>query len=282
MVGDYQNYYSKFMLELRIQGLTERSLKNYGGAVLRFHSSIHFDPATMRIEKIKNYIDAILRTGYSKKTHNLHIAALKNYFLCVHNRGDVSDALPRMKEDKYLPWVLTKDEVAKIIGCEKNAKHKAVLMCAYGCGMRLSEICYLRVGQVNFCDGIVSPIGKGNKQRNIMMPGFLRPILIGLCHAKTIDAPVFASDFSGDFCDTRTIEKVFENACTRAKVVRRGGIHSLRHSFATHMLNDGVSVKVIQALLGHSKIETTMTYLHVSTQLIQGTVSPLDKLQLVA
>jgi integrase/recombinase XerD len=276
---NFNRYLEKFYLELRIQGMSNKTLKNYGYAVKLFHSKIHFDPKIMSIDKIKNYVDIIIRPNYSGTTHNLHITALKTYFILVHNRPEISNALPRTKEDKYLPWILSKQEVELIINNENNLKHKAILMCAYGCGMRLSEIRFLNVGQVNLNENIISPFGKGSKQRNIMIPKTLSPLINKLCIYKNINDPVFISDFSNTFYSNRTIQKIFENACDRVNIIRRGGIHSLRHSFATHLLNDNVNIKIIQELLGHSKIETTMRYTHVSINLIQNTISPLDKLQ---
>jgi integrase/recombinase XerD len=101
-----------------------------------------------------------------------------------------------------------------------------------------------------------------------------------LCVYKKIDEPVFVSEQTNTFCSTRTIQRDFENACKRVGIQRRGGIHSLRHSFATHLLDAGASLREIQVLLGHASSKTTERYTWVSKQLIQGTVSPLDKLQL--
>lgn len=274
-----EEYYNRFLLELRIRGNKAPTLKNYGYAIQLFHNSIHFDPAEMPAQKVKNYLDTIVKPNYGSKTYNLHVAALKTYFILVHKRQEIADELPRTKEDKFLPWVLSRDQVQRLLNAERNEKHKAVLMCAYGCGMRLGEIAGLRVGYVNFDENLLYPYGKGNKQRRIPLPANLKPLLRKICMNREIAEPVFVSDFTGSTLDKRTVQKIFENACTKAGIKRQGGIHSLRHSFATHLLDAGIDVKIIQELLGHSNIKTTMIYLHVSIDKIRGVMSPLDTLQ---
>lgn len=273
----YQNYYDRFLLELRIAGMSSCTLDNYGFAIRLFLGSIHYDPAEMPINKIKNYIDAIL-SRYAAKTHNLHIAALKTYFNLVHGRNDVAASLPRTKEDKFLPWVLSKEQIQAIIDGERNLKHKAILMLAYGCGLRLGEIHSLLVGYVGFDEEMIYPCGKGRKQRQVPMPENLKPILPKFCMHRDISQFVFLSDFSGGQLTERTIQKIFENACERVGVQRQGGIHSLRHSYATHLLDAGVSLRIIQELLGHSSSKTTEIYTHVSTQCLNNVKSPLDYL----
>jgi site-specific recombinase XerD len=162
---------------------------------------------------------------------------------------------------------------------ERNLKHKAMLMLAYGCGLRLGEIHGLQVGFVNFDENLVYPFGKGCKQRQVPLPAMLKPILSKFCINREISRPAFINDYDGgQLCD-RTVQKVFENACERAGIQRQGGIHSLRHTFATHMLDAGYSLRVIQELMGHASSKTTEIYTHVSVQLIQSVKSPLDTVQ---
>lgn len=275
----WTDYLDRFIVELSIRGMKDCTIVNYRNAVTLFHSQIHYDPAVITVDQLKAYINISL-SKYASKTHNLHVSALKTYYILVHNRPDIAKQLPRMKEDKFLPWVLSVEQVQKIMQRERNQKHLAVLMCAYGCGLRLGEIAGLKVGYVDIQAGLIFPYGKGNKQRRINLPAQLRNILDRLCYGKGINEPVFTSEATGIELTDRSIQKIFENACRRAGVQRQGGIHSLRHSYATHLLDAGVDLRVIQELLGHASSKTTEIYTHVSTKLIQGVKSPLDSIQI--
>ncbi len=277
----YLDRLERFKKELVVIGYSDDTLYNYLGAISLFHSKIHKDPQDITIDGLKEYIRQILikEKKYARKTMNLHNAALKIYYRLVYNRKDVSDELPRTKEDRYLPWVLSQDQVKTILAAERNAKHKAILQCAYGCGMRLSEIRYLTVDQIQFERNTIIVYGKGRKERAVFIPENLKPNLLLLCSSKELGQYVFLSDFTGSLLSERTIQKVFENACYRVRVRRQGGIHSLRHSFATHLLEAGYDLRVIQELLGHASSRTTEIYTHVSNALIQKVVSPLDALK---
>lgn len=271
---------NKLMKHLQVIGHVG-SMDNYHSAISIFHSSVHKDPEKITVEGLKEYIRIILmdQRHYAPKTINLHIAALKTYYATIYNRHDVRDGLPRTKEDRYLPWVLSQEQVQSIMNGERNRKHLTVLMCAYGCGLRLGEISGLKVGDVRLDEGLIYPYGKGGKQRRVMMPEALTELMAVRCKDASPDEFVFVSEFTGDRLTDRTVQKIFENACDRVGLKRQGGIHSLRHSFATHLLDAGTDLRIIQELLGHAYSKTTEIYTHVSVKCIKNVKSPLEQIR---
>jgi site-specific recombinase XerD len=216
------------------------------------------------------------------RTINLHTAALQFFFIEVLKKGAVVLALPRMKTGRPLPKVYSEQQIAQILKTVTNTKHKLLLMLAYGCGLRLEEVRTLKTADFDFDKQVLRlKNGKGNKDRKIMLDRAIQKQLRGFIKQHPDRPYLFESDQEpGKLITRRTVEKIFTNACTKAKVAVLGGIHTLRHSFATHLLEHGTDLRFIQELLGHSSSKTTEIYTHVSTKSIRTIVSPIAHLGL--
>lgn len=179
------------------------------------------------------------------------------------------------KRPTRLPVTLSRAEIERVLQSIANEKHRTMVALAYGAGLRVSELTDLRIGSVSFEEGILYVYqGKGNKDRITLLPDAIIPELknrvVGKCH----DDYLFESERGGRL-STRSIQLVFERALKNAKIKKPATFHSLRHSFATHILEQGTDLRFIQKLLGHSNIRTTQQYTHVSTASLRAIPSPL-------
>jgi site-specific recombinase XerD len=217
------------------------------------------------------------------KENSLHsrINALKFYYEQVLRREKFFWDIPRPKKQLLLPSVLSEDELARLFNSLKNLKHKAMLFTAYSAGLRVSEIAALKLKDID--SGrmqIKVENAKGKKDRYVNLSPVLLDILkayIRTCKRKPVKY-LFESEQTGGAYPTRTIQRVFYLAKNKARIQKDVGIHSLRHSFATHMLEKGIDIRYIKDLLGHFNIKTTERYLHVKREQLVNIISPLDDL----
>ncbi len=210
----------------------------------------------------------------SPQSRNLYLNAIKFYY-----RNVVKDLqkieIQSAKKPKSLPTVLSRSEVAKILESPKNTKHKLLLSLAYGEGLRVSEVIGLKVQDLDFEELTVHiKQAKGQKDRISVMPTSLIDGLKNLIAGKNKNGLVFASE-RGGILTTRTAQKVFENALRDSGIKKDVTFHSLRHSFATHLLENGTDVRFVQELLGHQNIRTTQIYTHVTNPKLKNIKSPL-------
>ncbi len=186
-----------------------------------------------------------------------------------------------MKTGRPLPKVYSEQEISKIIAAVENPKHRLMLMLAYGCGLRLNELRHLQHEDFEFDRSIIN-IRKatGMKDRTVMLDQILKPKLEDYFKSTHTQSWFFEGQYPGKMITSRTIELVYDHACLKAGIKKKGGIHYLRHSFATHLLEQGTDLRFIQELLGHSSSKTTEIYTHVSKSAITRIRSPLAKISL--
>ncbi|MBD3281168.1 tyrosine-type recombinase/integrase, partial [Candidatus Uhrbacteria bacterium] len=179
------------------------------------------------------------------------------------------------KRSKKLPVVLSREEIELIINSITNHKHRIMIALAYGAGLRVSEIVRLRVGDVDFnaCTIHIKE-AKGKKDRLTLLPEKLKSSLLMFTAGKSGDDYLFASERGGRLAE-RSIQLVFSGACKSVGMVKRVTFHSLRHSFATHVLENGIDVRYVQSLLGHGNIRTTQLYTQVTLNKLKAIKSPL-------
>ncbi len=225
-------------------------------------------------ENIREFLLDCEKRGLSPQSRNLFLNAVKFYYRDViknYQKIDIQTA----KKPKSLPTVLSRSEVEKILKSPKNAKHKILLSLAYGAGLRVSEVVSLKVQDLDFEELTVSlKRAKGQKDRISVMPASLVDDLKNLVAGKSGNDLVFASERGGKLT-TRTAQKVFENSLRDSGVKKDATFHSLRHSFATHLLENGTDVRYVQELLGHSNIRTTQIYTQVTSPKLKNIKSPL-------
>ncbi len=189
--------------------------------------------------------------------------------------------IKRPRKDKKLPVVLSKEEVAKIINSVDNVKHKAILMLVYSAGLRVGEVVRLKTEDIDSKRMLIHIKGaKGRKDRYTLLSEIALGILREYWRQYKPQKWLFEGARKDRYITTRTVDKVMEHACTKADINKDVSVHTLRHSFATHLLEGGTDLRYIQELLGHQSSKTTEIYTHVSTQSLGKIKSPLDGLNL--
>ncbi len=236
----------------------------------------------LTIEQIKRYLLYCIDT-LKMKENSIHsrLNALKFYYEQVLGREKFFMEIPRPKKAFILPKLLNEKEIGRLFNSLSNKKHKAMLFTAYSAGLRLSEIVNLKLRDIDSSRmQILVECGKGKKDRYVT----LSPVLLDILRSYvSIYKPkpkkwLFESNETGGPYPPRTIQQIFTNAKNKAGISKEVGIHSLRHSFATHLLDKGTDIRYIKDLLGHFNIKTTEIYLHVSRRQLVNIVSPFDDL----
>ena len=221
------------------------------------------------------------KEGIKENTAHSRLNALKFYFEQVLGREKFFWEIPRPKKRIILPKLLNETEIRRLFNALLNKKHKAMLFTAYSAGLRVSEIVNLKIADIDSRRmQIFIEKAKGKKDRYVNLSPILLDILRN--YIKTYMPPphyyLFESETTGQAYPTRTVQQIFTNAKNRAGIKKEVGIHSLRHSFATHLLDKGTDIKYIKDILGHFSIKTTERYLHVSKQQLVNIISPFDDL----
>ncbi len=239
-------------------------------------SGLPDDPSTLAQEYIYELADV---RGVSRSYHSQVVSAIRFLFEDVLDRPRLALSIPRPKPQRKLPSVLSTNEVARILARPRNLKHRALLMLLYSSGLRVSELVRLRPADVDADRRLLRVRrGKGGKDRYTLLAR--RAI-----EAVTIYQAAFPTDrwlFPGQKPDrhltTRSVQRVLENAAQAAGIRKKVTPHMLRHSFATHLLESGTNLRIIQDLLGHRSARTTQIYTHVARSTLEGVRSPLDAL----
>jgi len=214
------------------------------------------------------------------RSFNVYAAALRFLYTVTLSRPEQMARIPRMRVPMYVPVVLTEAEVARLLGVVRRVKHRAWIMLSYGAGLRVSEICNLRNGDI---DGKRMLLHihhtKRGRERYVMLSPTLLATLRAYWKASRPEGPyVFPWRRTNKPVSRVAVHKAFANAARRAGISKRVSPHTLRHSFATHLLEAGTDLRTLQVLLGHASIKSTVAYLHVSNAHLQSIRSPLDKL----
>jgi len=241
-------------------------------SVKGFLSYVAKEPKQDPIEYIRSYQLRLQELELEARTINLCISAIKFFYEAILGKSVTTADVPRMKEPKTLPEIFGRDEIKKILGGTKNEKHRLLLALTYGCGLRLSEAVSVRFIDFSSDGAILRIFGKGSKDRIVPVDSVVYEMVKRAPRGEYL----FPGQKLGPIAD-RTAEKILEHACRRAGV-RYRSIHKLRHSYATHLLENGTDLRVIQRLLGHSSSKTTEIYTHVSNKLISGVVSPIHEM----
>lgn len=245
--------------ELRIRSYSPKTIKAYIGCLKGYFEFKKADFNNIDENNIKSFLLAKQDKGYASQTVNLYLNAIKFFYrevLKINYRIDIKFA----KRSKKLPIVLSRAEINKIIKITINLKHKLSLALSYSAGLRVSEVISLKIGDINF-DELTIHIkeSKGKKDRLTLLSKKLVNDLRVLVSGKKPEDLLFVSERGGKLAE-RTAQKIFENLLKKASICRPATFYSLRHSFATHLLENGTDIRYIQELLGHRKLETTQIY----------------------
>jgi len=278
---DKDSWIVKLEEALKLRNYSYRTVCNYGRAVAAYLDFLQRLPGSGDSKKVEEYL-VNLKTvqELAPRTVNLAAAALAFFYRVVVSAESVMGRIPRMKPGRSLPNVYSLEEVERIINAAENPKHRLLIIMAYGCGLRLAEIAALKPEDIRWDRGVVLIHGKGSKERQVPMDPSLAAELKEYCVKRGGSKYLFEGRAAGVPYPRRTIEKIYDNSVTAAGVCRRGGIHTLRHSCATHMLEQGISLRHIQEFLGHSSVKTTQVYTHVSSVEMGKIRSPIASLKL--
>lgn len=257
------------------------SIRNYVSAFnlfMRFNE--YQSPDTLTERQIVSQLAMKVEQGLSTSSVNMVINALQFYFRMVLHRDIFEIRLPRPRKEDKIPVVLTFEECSRIFSQVVNPKHKLLLLLGYGAGLRRSEIVGLKWVDILFDEHkIIVRQSKGNKDRVVMLPYSIVGYLEDYRKIYSPGEWVFAGQYKGEALSTGTVQIVMRNAVLKAGLEKKASVHTLRHSFATHLLENGTDIRYIQQLLGHSSIKTTMVYTHILPKAARKVISPLDLLQ---
>jgi integrase/recombinase XerD len=276
----------RFVEQLKLKAYSTSTLKTYRNEFLQLLQLLNKKPVDrLTPDDLRRYfVYCFEKLRLSENTLHSRINAVKFYFEQVLGRERLFWEIPRPKKKQELPKMFSQDEVAAIINGTANKKHKTMLMLAYSAGLRVSEVVSLKTCDIDSKRmTIMIRQAKGKKDR---LAG-LSPVLLVMLreYAKEYkpgkNGFLFEGINKGSCYSTRSLQEVLQAAKTKAGILKPGSIHSLRHSFATHLVDRGTDVTMIQKLLGHNSIKTTLRYLHTSNKDLLKIISPLDDLNLV-
>lgn len=239
------------------------------------------DPAKILFRDLEQFnTEYILKKGYSVAYQNQFINAVKLYYKRNPERILILGELERPKKPKSLPVVLSREEVSRVLDNVKNLKHRAILSIIYACGLRISEAINLEVRDIDSTRMIIHlRRGKGNKDRFVGLSPKILDLLREYYRKYRPSKYLFEGQNRPQY-STRSIQKILKRACELAGIRKHVTVHTLRHSFATHLVERGIDVTHVQKLLGHSDIKTTLIYLHVAKQFYTNIESPFEDLEL--
>lgn len=271
------NEYSRWMRQRRY---ADQTIKTYVSMLIVFFS--HYPEKAIDKISLKDIEDFnyyfIIQKGFSASYQNQMINAIKLFYLKMLGIKMELKELERPRKGSYLPQVISKEEVSLLLGAVKNIKHRAILSLIYSAGLRRSELINLKVNDIDSKRMLINiKNSKGAKDRVV---GLSKKILILLREYYQLYKPkhyLFVGQKGGQYSGT-SINLIFQGAKKNAGINTPGGVHMLRHSFATHLHESGYDIRIIQELLGHKSSKTTEIYTHISTKSIKNVNSPFDDL----
>lgn len=268
-----EEFLKKLEVELKISKNSKYTLRNYLRLNEFFLDSIKKDPDEITEDDLKLFIADEL-SNHSSMSVILFLSAIRYAYSNILKK-DITISIKRPKREKKFPCVLTKEEVKRLIDALSTKKSKSIVSLMYACGMRVSEVVNLKKEDLNFEErvGYIRQ-GKGKRDRIFNIPLYLSEQL-----------KEFSSNSSGEYLfsgpkgklTSRNIQKIVKNAAKKANINKDVHCHTLRHSFATHLLENEVDIRKIQELLGHADLSTTQIYTHISTEELKKIKSPLDE-----
>lgn len=272
--------------DMRMRKLELKTRTAYLRAVTKLATFLKRSPDTASVEDLRRFQLYLVDHGTSPITVNATICGLKFFFGVTLGRSELMAKMQTVQVPQKLPVVLSRDEIARLIAAAPNLKSQTALSLAYATGLRVSEVVALKVTDIDSKRMTLRvEQGKGRKDRYAMLPPVLLERLRAwwrLAHSQGKMLPggwLFPGLNPVESLTARQLNRAIHIAAATAKIDKRVTMHTLRHSFATHLLEQKVDIRVIQVMLGHKKLETTVVYTHVATELLREVVSPLEMMQ---
>ena len=266
--------------DMQLRNLSPRTIDAYAMRVGTFARYFRRSPQALGADDVRAYLLHLVQEKHvSWSVYNQTVAALKFVYEVTLERQGVMQRIRCPKQPKKLPTVLSTDEVTRVFAAVSSLKHRAILMTAYAAGLRVSEVASLRVDDIDSQRMVIRVRqGKGRKDRYVMLSPRLLVVLREYWKAARPADWLFPGDIPGNPITGKAVHKVCVQAGRAARLGKHVTVHTLRHSFATHLLEAGTDIRTIQILLGHRNLKTTAIYTHVSPTAGETTQSPLDRL----
>jgi len=263
--------------DMAIRKFTPKTQHDYLQRVKNFAAFLGRSPGTASFEDVRRYQLHLARSGVGVPTLNQSVATLRFFFRVTLKRHDILKHTHFIREPRKLPLVLSPEEVARLLDAAPGLKYKAALSMAYGAGLRASEVVSLKIADIDSKRMVIRvEQGKGRKDRYVMLSPHLLALLRAWWKAARPQGWLFPGRDRVQPMTTRQLNRACHAAAQMAEINKRVSLHTLRHSFATHLLEQNIDVRVIQVLLGHAKLDTTALYTRVATKTISEVMSPLD------
>ncbi|RPI43908.1 MAG: integrase [Betaproteobacteria bacterium] len=271
--------------DMRMRKFGEKTQLDYVRAVRKFAQYLGRSPDTASVEELRNYQLHLVDHGVSPASLNSAISGLKFFFTITLGRPELVAKMQPVHLPRKLPVILSPEEVKRLIAAAGNLKHQTALALAYATGLRVNEVVALKVGDID-SERMTLRVeqGKGQKDRYAMLSPVLLERLrvwwrVARAQGKMLDGGwLFPGQNPVRHLSARQLNRAIHAAADEAGIEKRISMHSLRHAFATHLLEQKVDIRLIQVLLGHKKLETTALYAQVATDILREVVSPLEKL----
>ena len=267
----------KLKTELKLRGYSKKTVSSYMNHNTKFLAYIQKQPETISEDDIKTYIAYLMAEKELKPASiNLVLSSLKFLYSEVLKK-DLFKGIKTIKKEKKLPIVLTKEEIKQLLAAIDNPKHRLLVELMYSSGLRVSECVFLKINDLELQEGLGTVrSGKGMKDRNIILSKNLMEHLTTYLALRSDNNPYIFS-IRDSHIGARQAQKVVKEAAKKANIKKRVFCHALRSSFATHLLESGTDIRVIQELLGHANLSTTERYTKVSREQIRKVKSPFDE-----
>jgi integrase/recombinase XerD len=265
--------------DMTIRKFAPRTQEGYIRAVRSFSAFLGASPDTASSEDVRRYQLHLVSSGAGAPTINHSLTALRFLFMVTLRKPDLVLHMPFVREPRRLPVVLSPEEVARLLEAAPGLKYKAALSVAYGAGLRASEVVSLKVADIDSARMVIRvEQGKGRKDRYVMLSEHLLDLLRAWWKAARPQGWLFPGQNRVNPLTTRQLNRACRAAAQLAELDKPVSLHTLRHSFATHLLEQKIDIRVIQVLLGHKKLDTTALYTRVAIKALGEVTSPLERL----
>jgi site-specific recombinase XerD len=267
--------------DMSMRRLAPKTQKDYIQVIKNLAVFIGRSPDTASFEDIRRFQLQVAASGVGAGAINRNVSALRFFFRVTLKRYAIVEHTHLIHEPRKLPVVLNPEEVVRLLDAAPGLKYKAALSVAYGAGLRAAEVVALKVSDIDSKRMLIRvEQGKGRKDRNVMLSPHLLEVLRAWWKAARPQGWLFPGRDPVKPMTTRQLNRACHAAAQLAEINKRVSLHTLRHSFATHLLEQNTDIRVIQVLLGHAKLENTALYTRVATKTISQVVSPLERIAL--
>jgi site-specific recombinase XerD len=267
--------------DMTVRNLSPATQQSYIHAVARFSLFFRCSPDRLGLDEVRRFQLHLVTRGISWSGLNQIVCGLRFFYGTTLGRTDLPERIAYAREPRKLPVVLGAEEVVRFLDAVANPKHRVALITAYATGLRAAEVVHLKIADIDSSRMVIRvEHGKGGKDRYVMLSPQLLDILRDYWRRTRPPHWLFPGCQVTRPLHPAGLHIACRSACAAAKMDKRVTVHTLRHSFATHLLESGTDIRIIQSLLGHSNLQTTARYTQVATNTIRGTQSPLDRLRL--